>query len=157
MDSSRAFFTPDFYVSLNVYNCCQYNSFDIYAKCLTLLQNRYDGNSFANGPAPLPLPYSPPPPGRSRHKHKTRPGTRKSPDSDAQSLDSDKGPSAGQIVGIVLGSLLLLVLVLLAVVFCIHKNKRKVSGARASKGSFSASSNDGMLVKLLYFKYCLNP
>ncbi|KAK5791983.1 protein strubbelig-receptor family 8 [Gossypium arboreum] len=103
----------------------------------------YDGNSFANGPAPLPLPYSPPPPGRSRHKHKTRPGTHKSLDSDAQSSDSDKGPSAGQIVGIVLGSLLLLVLVLLAVVFCIHKNKRKVSGARASKGSFSAGFNDG--------------
>ncbi|XWS12881.1 hypothetical protein CRYUN_Cryun37aG0128100 [Craigia yunnanensis] len=59
----------------------------------------YDGNSFANGPAPPPPPYSPPPPGRSHNKHNSRSGARTSPASDDQSSDSDKGPSAGLIVG----------------------------------------------------------
>ncbi|XWS19371.1 hypothetical protein CRYUN_Cryun31cG0009900 [Craigia yunnanensis] len=103
----------------------------------------YDGNSFANGPAPPPPPYSPPPPGRSHNKHNSGSGARTSPASDGQSSDSDKGPSAGFIVGIVLGSLLLVVLALLALVFCIRKNKRKESGARASRESLSVGSNDG--------------
>ncbi|XVF27953.1 hypothetical protein REPUB_Repub14bG0153500 [Reevesia pubescens] len=103
----------------------------------------YDGNSFANGPAPPPPPYSPPPPGKSHNKHNSGSGARASPASDGQSSDSDKGPSAGLIVGIVLGSLLLVVLALLALVYCILKNKRKVSGARASRESLSVGSNDG--------------
>ncbi|KAK6265020.1 hypothetical protein SCA6_020454 [Theobroma cacao] len=103
----------------------------------------YDGNSFANGPAPPPPPYSPPPPRRSHNKHNSGSGARTSPASDGQSSDSDNGPSAQLIVGIVLGSLLLVVLALLALVFCIHKNKKKVSGARASRGSLSVGSNDG--------------
>ncbi|XWS15538.1 hypothetical protein CRYUN_Cryun34aG0008600 [Craigia yunnanensis] len=103
----------------------------------------YDGNSFANGPAPPSPPYSPPPPGRSHNKHNSGSGARTSPPSDGQSSDSDKGPSAGLIVGIVLGSVLLVVLALLALVFCIRKKKRKVRGARASRGSLSVGSNDG--------------
>ncbi|XVF87787.1 hypothetical protein PTKIN_Ptkin18bG0149000 [Pterospermum kingtungense] len=103
----------------------------------------YDGNSFANGPAPPPPPYSPPPPGRSHKRRNPGSGARTSPASGGQSSDSDKGPSAGLIVGIVLGSLSLVVLALLALVFCIRKNKRKVSGARASRGSLSVGSNDG--------------
>ncbi|XWS18170.1 hypothetical protein CRYUN_Cryun32bG0019400 [Craigia yunnanensis] len=104
----------------------------------------YDGNSFANGPTPPPPPYSPSPPGRSHNKHNSGSGARTSPTSDGQSSDSDKGPSAGLIVAIVLGSLLLVAL--LALVFCIRKNKRKVSGARASRGSLSVGSNDGHAV-----------
>ncbi|XVE87737.1 hypothetical protein DITRI_Ditri19aG0011800 [Diplodiscus trichospermus] len=103
----------------------------------------YDDNSFANGPAPSPPPHSPPPPGRSHNKHNFRSGARKSHSFDDQSSDSDKGPSAGHVVGIVLGSLLLVVLVLLALIFYIRKNKRKVSGGRASRGSLSVGSNDG--------------
>ncbi|GMI93290.1 STRUBBELIG-receptor family 8 [Hibiscus trionum] len=103
----------------------------------------YDGNSFDNRPAPPPPPFSPPPPGRSRNRHKTGPGTRTSPASDAQTSESDNGPSAGQIVGIALGSLFAVSLTLLAVVFCIRKSKRKVSGRRASRGSLSVGSNDG--------------
>ncbi|XVE51059.1 hypothetical protein DITRI_Ditri02bG0008200 [Diplodiscus trichospermus] len=102
----------------------------------------YDGNSFANGPAPPPPPYTPPPPGRSRNRHKSGSGNRTTPASDGQT-DSDMGPSAGLIVGIVLGSLLLVVVALIALVFCIRKNKRKVSGAKASRGSLSVGSNDG--------------
>ncbi|XP_022716149.1 protein STRUBBELIG-RECEPTOR FAMILY 8-like isoform X1 [Durio zibethinus] len=103
----------------------------------------YDGNSFANGPAPPPPPYSASPPGRSHNKHNSGSGARTSPASDGQSSDSDKGPPAGLIVGIVLGSLLLVLLALLALVFCIRKNKRKVGGARASRRNLSVGSNDG--------------
>ncbi|GMI77501.1 STRUBBELIG-receptor family 8 [Hibiscus trionum] len=103
----------------------------------------YDGNSFDNGPALVPPPFSPPPPGRSRNRHKTGSETRTSPRADAQSSESDNGLSAGQIVGIALGSLLVVVLALLGVVFCIRRSKRKVSGARASRGSLSVGSNDG--------------
>ncbi|OMO76902.1 hypothetical protein CCACVL1_15361 [Corchorus capsularis] len=103
----------------------------------------YDGNSFANGPAPPPPPFTPPPPGRSHNKHTPGSGGRTSPTSDGESSNSNKGPSAGLIVGIVLGSLLLVVLALLALLFCIRKNKRKVSGGRASRGTLSVGSNDG--------------
>ncbi|KAE8664455.1 Protein STRUBBELIG-RECEPTOR FAMILY 8 [Hibiscus syriacus] len=103
----------------------------------------YDGNSFDNGPAPPRPPFSPPPYGRSRNRHKTGSGTRISPTSDAQSSESDNKPSAGQIVVIALGSFLVVALALLAVVFCIRKSKRKVSGTRASRGSLSVGSNEG--------------
>ncbi|KAL4387198.1 hypothetical protein GQ457_09G001180 [Hibiscus cannabinus] len=103
----------------------------------------YDGNSFDNGPAPPPPPFSPPPPGRSRNRHKTGSGTRTAPASEAQSSESDNGPSAGKIVGIALGSLLVVSLALFAVLFCIRKSKRKVSGRRASRGSLSVGSNEG--------------
>ncbi|GLT75192.1 hypothetical protein SLA2020_469340 [Shorea laevis] len=103
----------------------------------------YDGNSFVNGPAP-PLPlYSPPPPPGSTHANHTHSGSsaHKTPTSDDLSSDSHKGVSARLIVGIILGSLFLVSLVLLALVFCIRKGKRKVTGARASMGSLSVGSN----------------
>lgn len=93
----------------------------------------YDGNSFTNEPAP---------PGRSHNKHNSGSGGHTSPASDGQSSDSDNGLSAGIIVGIVLGSLLLLVVAVLAFVFCIRKNKRKVSGARASRANLSVSTGN---------------
>ncbi|KAE8673454.1 Protein STRUBBELIG-RECEPTOR FAMILY 6 [Hibiscus syriacus] len=103
----------------------------------------YDGNSFDNGPHPSSLSFSPPPPGRSHNRHKTGSGTRTAPTPDAQSSESDNGSSAGQIVGMAIGSLLVVFLALLAVVFCIRRSKRKASGARPSRGSLSVSSNDG--------------
>ncbi|KAE8728693.1 Protein STRUBBELIG-RECEPTOR FAMILY 8 [Hibiscus syriacus] len=107
----------------------------------------YDGNSFDNGPAPLPPPFSPPPPVRPLNRHKTGSGIRTPPTSDAQSSESYNGPSAGQIVGIALGSCLVVALALLALVFCIRKSKRKVSGTRAWRGSLSVGSNEGRISK----------
>ncbi|EEF43813.1 Serine/threonine-protein kinase PBS1, putative [Ricinus communis] len=103
----------------------------------------YDGNSFDNGPAPPPPPYTPPPPGRSRNNHShSGSGTRTPPSSDDQSSESDKGMSVGAIVGIVLGSVLLIFIALLAVLFCTRKKKQKDGGAIVSQGSRSAGTTD---------------
>ncbi|KAE8714892.1 Protein STRUBBELIG-RECEPTOR FAMILY 8 [Hibiscus syriacus] len=96
----------------------------------------YDGNSFADGPAP------PSPPGGSHNKRNPRSGARSSPASDGQSSDSDNGLSAGIIAGIVLGSFLLLVLAVLALIFCIRRNKGKVNGARPSRENLSVSTGN---------------
>ncbi|KAJ9689786.1 hypothetical protein PVL29_012457 [Vitis rotundifolia] len=98
----------------------------------------YDGNSFDNGPAPPPPPYTPPPPGRSRsNRTHSPPEARTSSSSDGQSSNSDngnKGLGIGPIIGIILGSLLVLV-ALIALVFCVRKAKKKGTGARPSVGS----------------------
>ncbi|KAH9798006.1 protein STRUBBELIG-RECEPTOR FAMILY 8 [Citrus sinensis] len=94
----------------------------------------YDGNSFDNGPAPPPPPSTAPPSGRSHNNRSHRQGSH-SP-SGSQSSSSDKELPAGAIVGIVLGAVFLVALALLALYFCIRKNRRKVSGARSSAGSF---------------------
>ncbi|KAF5728901.1 hypothetical protein HS088_TW21G01055 [Tripterygium wilfordii] len=99
----------------------------------------FDGNSFDNGPAPPPPPYTPPPPGSSR---RNRSREHAPPDSNGQSSNSDKGLTAGHIVGIVLGSVFLLVVALVAVIFCIRKNKKKESSVRTPRGSLSVVSND---------------
>ncbi|KAH9749672.1 protein STRUBBELIG-RECEPTOR FAMILY 8 [Citrus sinensis] len=93
----------------------------------------YDGNSFDNGPAPPPPPSTAPPSGRSHNNRSHRQGSH-SP-SGSQSSSSDKELPAGAIVGIVLGAVFLVALALLALYFCIRKNRRKVSGARSSAGS----------------------
>lgn len=98
----------------------------------------YDGNSFDNGPAPPPPPYTPPPPSRSRSNRTHSPPEARTPSSsDGQSSNSDngnKGLAIGPIIGIVLGSLLVLV-ALIALVFCVRKAKKKGTGARPSVGS----------------------
>lgn len=100
----------------------------------------YDGNSFDNGPAPPPPPSTAPPSGRSHNNRSHRQGSH-SP-SGSQSSSSDKELSAGAIVGIVLGAVFLVALALLALYFCIRKNRRKVSGARSSAGSLPVSTNN---------------
>ncbi|KAH9798005.1 protein STRUBBELIG-RECEPTOR FAMILY 8 [Citrus sinensis] len=100
----------------------------------------YDGNSFDNGPAPPPPPSTAPPSGRSHNNRSHRQGSH-SP-SGSQSSSSDKELPAGAIVGIVLGAVFLVALALLALYFCIRKNRRKVSGARSSAGSFPVSTNN---------------
>ncbi|KAH9798002.1 protein STRUBBELIG-RECEPTOR FAMILY 8 [Citrus sinensis] len=104
------------------------------------LTTLYDGNSFDNGPAPPPPPSTAPPSGRSHNNRSHRQGSH-SP-SGSQSSSSDKELPAGAIVGIVLGAVFLVALALLALYFCIRKNRRKVSGARSSAGSFPVSTNN---------------
>ncbi|GAV86558.1 Pkinase domain-containing protein/LRRNT_2 domain-containing protein/LRR_4 domain-containing protein/LRR_6 domain-containing protein [Cephalotus follicularis] len=97
----------------------------------------YVGNSFDNGPAPPPPPYTTPPPERA-HRNHSGSGTNEPPTSDG----SKKGLSVGPIVGIILGAVLLVVLALLAFYFCIRKNKKRVSGAKTSRGSLSLGSSE---------------
>lgn len=108
---------------------------------------KYDGNSFDNSPAPPPPPYTPPPPSSSHNRNHSIPGT---PSSDGQPSRTDKENNktltTGAIIGIVLGSLFVLALALLALVFCIRKGKKKGSGARASTGSTSVSTGQGNTV-----------
>ncbi|KAJ4842757.1 Protein STRUBBELIG-REPTOR FAMILY 8 [Turnera subulata] len=100
----------------------------------------YDGNSFDNGPAPPPPPYTAPPSSRSRNKpNHSGSGTHAPPDSDSQ---SSKGLSVGAKIGIALGSVFLLVIALVALVFCIRNPKRKNVDPLAPPGSQSAGTND---------------
>ncbi|WJX22860.1 Protein STRUBBELIG-REPTOR FAMILY 8 [Trifolium repens] len=97
----------------------------------------YDGNSFNDGPAP-PSPESTPSPPSEPHKgsHHSGSGSHtKTPGSEDKNSDGDKGTSAGAIVGIVLGSVLVFSVILVALVFCIRKLKGKEKGARTSNGS----------------------
>ncbi|KAJ4977481.1 hypothetical protein NE237_002587 [Protea cynaroides] len=105
----------------------------------------YDGNSFDNGPAPPPPPYSSPPPGGSHrnHNHSTH-STRGSDgkSSDLGSGNKHKGLAAAAIVGIILGSVLAVLCLLLAITFCLRKGKvAKKSSARASNGTPSAGAD----------------
>ncbi|XP_061340761.1 protein STRUBBELIG-RECEPTOR FAMILY 8 isoform X1 [Gastrolobium bilobum] len=97
----------------------------------------YDGNSFDNGPAPHPpASTSPPPTGSSSSHHHSASGSHnKTRGSAKENSDGHKGLTAGAIVAITLGSALGAVIVLLALVFCIRKQKRKEKGARTSNGS----------------------
>ncbi|KAK7245900.1 hypothetical protein RIF29_40754 [Crotalaria pallida] len=97
----------------------------------------YDGNSFANGPPPPSPPFaSPPPSGSHNSHHRSGSGSHnKSRGSDNENSAGHKGLATGAVVGIVLGSVLVAVLVLLALVFCIQKQKKKEKGAKTSSGS----------------------
>ncbi|CAN6546740.1 unnamed protein product [Malus baccata var. baccata] len=102
----------------------------------------YDGNGFDNGPAPPPPPYIPPPPGRTT-KNRSHSGSGTPPrGSDGQSHDSKKGLAVGALVGIILGSVVVALIVLLALAFCIRKNKREDRTPRASGGNVSARTNN---------------
>ncbi|KAE9591481.1 hypothetical protein Lal_00038989 [Lupinus albus] len=97
----------------------------------------YDGNSFADGPAPPSPPFtSPPPSGSHSNHHRSESGSHdKAWSFNDEKSDSHKGLATGATVSIVLGSVLVAVLVLLALVFCIRKQKKKENGARTSNGS----------------------
>ncbi|KAL5578758.1 hypothetical protein UlMin_011200 [Ulmus minor] len=100
----------------------------------------YNGNSFDNGPAPPPPPYTPPPLGRS-HNNRTHSGSgTHTPNADHEASHSDE-VNVGALVGIILGSVSGALIVLLGLVFCLRKNKRKDTGRRASGGSIPVSTN----------------
>ncbi|KAG8634325.1 hypothetical protein MANES_17G027800v8 [Manihot esculenta] len=103
----------------------------------------YDGNSFENSPAPPTPPHTPPSsPGRSHDNHRHSGSGDNSPQSsNAQSTESDKEISAGATIGITVGSAIILLIALLAVMFCIRKNKKDI-GAIISLGSRSAGKNN---------------
>ncbi|XP_015885526.2 protein STRUBBELIG-RECEPTOR FAMILY 8 [Ziziphus jujuba] len=102
----------------------------------------YDGNSFDNGPAPPPPPYIPPPSGRSRGSRNHSKSGSHAPDSDHEASHSDGGLTVGALAGIILGSVFVGLAVLLALAFCIRKNKKKAKGARTPRESFSVGSNN---------------
>ncbi|KAG4945945.1 Protein STRUBBELIG-RECEPTOR FAMILY 8 [Glycine soja] len=95
----------------------------------------YDGNSFENSPAPLPPAFTSPPPNGPHGRHHSGSGSHnKTQVSDNEKSDGHKGLTVGAVVGIVLGSVLVAAIVLLALVFCIRKQKGK-KGARNFSGS----------------------
>ncbi|OIW14006.1 hypothetical protein TanjilG_09357 [Lupinus angustifolius] len=97
----------------------------------------YDGNSFANGPAPPSPPSTLPPPSGSHntHHHSGSGSHNKTRGSDSHgNSDGHKVLTTGAIVGIVFGSVLAALIVLLAFVFCIQKQKKKEKGASTSSG-----------------------
>ncbi|KAL3519425.1 hypothetical protein ACH5RR_017574 [Cinchona calisaya] len=105
---------------------------------LSIPNFKYDGNSFANGPAPPPPPYTPPPPGRFRNRSSPAPHAPQG--SGSRPTNPNTGLKAGPIVGIVLGSSVVAFLAILALVFCLRKGQRKEIAARTSTGSLSAST-----------------
>ncbi|KAL3521918.1 hypothetical protein ACH5RR_014752 [Cinchona calisaya] len=101
---------------------------------------KYDGNSFDNVPAPPPPPYTPPPPGRPRNHPSSAPHDSNSQPSKQNGENGVKGLKVGPIVVIVIGSSVVAVLALFALVFCLRKGKRKEITARPSTGSLSVST-----------------
>ncbi|GMN36388.1 hypothetical protein TIFTF001_005978 [Ficus carica] len=101
----------------------------------------YDGNSFDNGPAPPPPPYTSPPQGRSHNnRNHSGPGTH-TEDSGNATSHSENGLAVGALVGIILGSISVAAIVFLALLICIRRSKRKVTGARPSGASLSIGTN----------------
>ncbi|KAK7412695.1 hypothetical protein VNO78_04251 [Psophocarpus tetragonolobus] len=95
----------------------------------------YEGNSFENSPAPLPPESTSPPPGGSRSHHRSGSGSHnRTQASGNEKSDGHKGLTVGAIVGIVLGSVVVAAILLLALVFCIQKQKKKKE-ARNFSGS----------------------
>lgn len=121
---------------LNVANN-QFNGW-IPRELISIPNFRYNGNSFNNGPAPPPPPYTPPPPGRSHKNRSNSPGSQTPRDSGGRSSNpsngSKKGLTAGPIIGIFVGSLLLLLFVVLVFVFYARKGKKKENSIATSGG-----------------------
>ncbi|KAE7995358.1 hypothetical protein FH972_000167 [Carpinus fangiana] len=61
--------------------------------------------------------------------------------SNGESSHSDKGLTVGAIVGIILGSIFIVLVLLLVLAFCIRK-KKKDTGARTPRGSLSVGTNN---------------
>lgn len=97
----------------------------------------YDGNSFENAPARHPPAFISPPPSGSHnsHHHSGSGSHNKTQAFDNENSDGHKGLTAGAVVGIVLGSVLVAAILLLALVYCIRKQKGKEKGARNFSGS----------------------
>lgn len=107
----------------------------------------YDGNAFTNGPAPPPPPYTSPPPGSSRNNRNHSPPSGHSHDSDGPPSNQHNGNkknglSTGPIVGIVIGSSLAVLFVMLALVFCLRRgNKKEIVARPPSAASLPVSTH----------------
>ncbi|CAI9755102.1 unnamed protein product [Fraxinus pennsylvanica] len=107
----------------------------------------YDGNAFSNGPAPPPPPYTSPPPGSSHNNRNRSPPSGHSPDSDGPPSNQHNGNkknglSTGPIVGIVIGSSLAVLFVMLALVFCLRRGNKKEIVARPPSAASLPVSTD---------------
>ncbi|KAL2334553.1 hypothetical protein Fmac_015766 [Flemingia macrophylla] len=87
----------------------------------SIISCRYDGNSFENAPASLPPTLTSPPPSGSHHSHHHSGSSshNKTQASDNENSYDHKGLAVQAVVGIVLGSVLVVIIVLLALVFYI--------------------------------------
>lgn len=98
-----------------------------------------DGNSFDNGPAPPPPPYTSPPPGISHDKHNRTRGD--GSDSQGSHSGQEKKLKVGPIIGIVVGSIVVLSCAMLALVFCFRRfSKDKQEDERSSRDFLGALS-----------------
>ncbi|KAL4192884.1 hypothetical protein AMTRI_Chr06g196520 [Amborella trichopoda] len=99
------------------------------------------GNSFDTGPAPPPPPYTSPPPNRAHNGHNTSgtPTTKPRPEDQGPGLgakNKEEKLAAGAIVGMVMGSLLMVVAAIFAIVFCLRKfprSKKENNGSGSTK------------------------
>ncbi|XAR53810.1 Non-specific serine/threonine protein kinase [Bertholletia excelsa] len=99
----------------------------------------YNGNSFDNGPAPPPPPVTSPPPGRP-HKHNHSSGAHSPPESPVD--ENKKGFAAGHIIGITLGSSLVVLFLIIVLVICLRKGKKEEQAAvRTSTGTLPVTTD----------------
>ncbi|CAN6449162.1 unnamed protein product [Victoria cruziana] len=78
-----------------------------------------EGNNFSTGPAPPPPPYTPPPPGSTGKSRGS--GTTAHKPTVVNDQSGSKRLAAGAIVGIVMGSIVVAVVVLVGLVLCLRK------------------------------------
>ena len=121
---------------------------------------RLEGNSFANGPAPPPPPFMPPPPQRPRNRPKHPQGQGDAPKgSESPTIQSDKkqGLGTGLLVGIIAGSIVAALCVLLLLVCCMRNvRKRKDDASSETKdfvGPLTVNIERGMALLMLSCLY----
>ncbi|XP_039781074.1 protein STRUBBELIG-RECEPTOR FAMILY 8-like isoform X2 [Panicum virgatum] len=98
-----------------------------------------EGNSFANGPAPPPPPFMPPPPQRPRNRPKHPQGQGDAPKgSESPTIQSDKkqGLGTGLLVGIIAGSIVSALCVLLLLVCCMRNVQKRKDDASSETKDF---------------------
>jgi len=106
----------------------------------------YSGNSFDNSPAPPPPPYTPPPPGKLRNNGSHSPPVANNTPVSGQSSNPDDGNkknglTVGPIIGISLGSSVVVFFAMVVLVFCLRKGKKKEPrAAKASTASLPVST-----------------
>ncbi|XP_008803525.1 protein STRUBBELIG-RECEPTOR FAMILY 8-like [Phoenix dactylifera] len=105
------------------------------------------GNSFANGPAPPPPPYVPPPSRPHNRNHTEAPtDTPQGPESKPfhpDNKNNKKSLTAGSVTGIVIGSTLGALCIVLAVIFCIWNLPKKKDDTRKNASPSLASATIG--------------
>ncbi|WVZ77548.1 hypothetical protein U9M48_025405 [Paspalum notatum var. saurae] len=97
------------------------------------------GNSFANGPAPPPPPFMPPPPERPRNRPKHPQGPGDAPEgSVSPTIQSDKkqGLGTAPLVGIIAGSVVAVLCVLLLLVCCMRNVRKRADDASSESKDF---------------------
>ncbi|XP_062223846.1 protein STRUBBELIG-RECEPTOR FAMILY 8-like [Phragmites australis] len=97
------------------------------------------GNSFANGPAPPPPPFMPPPPQRRRNRPKHPQGQGDAPkgsESPTDQSDKKQGLRTGPLVGIVVGSIVAALCVLLLLVCCMRNVQKRNDDASSKSKDF---------------------